>query len=40
MSRYQKGKSLDLNDARDGGFWDAMASAGQYANTLHLAPDR
>ena len=22
------------------GFWDAVASAGQYANNLHLAPDR
>jgi len=21
------------------GFWDAMASAGPYANNLHLAPD-
>jgi len=21
-------------------FWDAVASAGPYANTLHLAPDR
>jgi len=22
------------------GFWDAVASAGPYANSLHLAPDR
>jgi len=22
------------------GFWDAVASAGPYANNLHLAPDR
>jgi len=22
------------------GLWDAVASAGQYANNLHLAPDR
>ena len=22
------------------GFWDAVASAGPYANYLHLAPDR
>jgi len=21
-------------------FWDAVASVGQYANNLHLAPDR
>jgi len=29
ISRYQKGKtSLDLNEARDNGFWDAVASAG------------
>ena len=32
--------SVDLNEARDGGVWDAMASAGPYANNLHLAPDR
>ena len=39
--RYQKGKiRLDLNDARDDGVWDAVAPAGQYANNLHLAPDR
>ena len=36
-----KGKtSLDLNEARDVGFWDAVASVGPYANNLHLAPDR
>jgi len=42
-SRYQKRKtSLDLNEARDdgGGFGMAVASAGQYANNLHLAIDR
>ena len=40
LSRYQKGKtSLDLNEARDDGFLDAVASAGPYANNLHLAPD-
>jgi len=22
------------------GFWDAVASAGPYANNLHLSPDR
>jgi len=37
----QKGKTiLDLNESRDDGFWDAMASAGPYANNLRLAPDR
>jgi len=41
LSQYQKGKtSLDLNQARNGGFWDAVASAGPHANNLHLAPDR
>jgi len=41
VSQYQKGRtSLDLNEARDVGFWDAVASAGPYANNLHLAPDR
>jgi len=41
VSRYKKGKkSLDLNEARDDGVWDAVASAGSYANSLHLAPDR
>jgi len=42
VSRYQKGKtSLDLNEARDnGGFGVTVASAGPYANDLHLAPDR
>jgi len=41
-TRYQKGKtSLDLNEARDDcGFGMAVASAGPYANNLHLAPDR
>jgi len=43
VSRYQKDKtSLDLNEAarHDGVFWDAVASAGPYANNLHLASDR
>jgi len=41
VSQYQKGKTnLDLNEARDDGVWDAVASAGPYANKLHLAPDR
>ena len=42
VSQYQKGKtSLDLNEARDDGvLWMAVASAGPYANSLHLAPDR
>jgi len=41
VSRYQKGEtSPDLDEARDDGFWDAVASAGPYANTLHLTADR
>jgi len=41
VSWYQKSKtSLDLNEARDNGVWDAVASAGPHANNLHLAPDR
>ena len=32
--------SLDLNEARDDGFGYAMASAGPYANNVHLTPDR
>jgi len=41
VSRYQKDKtSQDLNEARDDGFWDAVALAGPYANNLRLAPDR
>jgi len=33
--------SLDLSEARDdGGFGMAVASAGPYANNLHLTPDR
>jgi len=41
VCQYQKGKSsLDLNQARDDGFGDAMATAAPYANNLHLAPDR
>jgi len=40
-SGYQKGKSsLNLNETRDDGFRDAVASAGPCANNLHLAPDR
>ena len=36
VSQYQKGKtSLDLNKAR--GLWDAVTTAGPYANNLHLA---
>ena len=35
VSQHQKGRtSLDLNEARDDGFWDAVASAGPYANNL------
>ena len=41
VSWYQKDKtSLDLNKARDDEVWDAVASAGPYANNLHLASDR
>jgi len=41
VSRYQKSKtSLDLNEARDDGVWYTLASAGPYANNLHLTPDR
>jgi len=41
VSRYQKGKtSLDLWGKRWWGFGTAVASAGPYANNLHLAPDR
>ena len=42
VSRYQKGKTcLDFNEAsNDGVFLGAVASAGPYANNLHLAPDR
>jgi len=32
--------SLDLNEARDDGLWDAVESAGPYANNLHLTADR
>ena len=39
--RYQKDKtSLDLNEQEMMGFRDAVASAGPYANSLHLAADR
>jgi len=37
VSWYQKGKPMRQEMM---GFWDAVASAGQYANKLHLAPDR
>jgi len=41
VSQYQKGKtSLDLNKARYDGVWDAVASAGPYANNLHISADR
>jgi len=41
VCQYQKGKSsLDFNQARDDWFGDAMATAGPYANNLHLAADR
>jgi len=41
VSHYQKGKtSLDLNEARNNGVWGAVASAGPYANNLHLTADR
>jgi len=38
LTRYQKGKtSLDLNEAKDdGSFGMELASAGPYANNLHL----
>jgi len=41
VSQYRKGKtSLDLNEARNDRvlFGMAVASAGSYANNLHLAP--
>jgi len=43
VSQYQKGKTsldLGLNEVRDDGVWDAVASAGPYANDRHFAPDR
>ena len=41
ISRYQKPKiSLDLNERRDEGVWNALASVGPYENNLHLTPDR
>ena len=44
VSRYLKGKtSLDLNEVRDDRVWDAVASAGPYANnanSLHVTLDR
>jgi len=39
VSRHQKGRTvLDFNEARDTGV--AVASAGPYANHLHLALDK
>jgi len=39
VSRHQKGKTiLDFSEARNDGV--AVASAGPYANHLHLAPYR
>ena len=39
VSQHRKGyTNLDFNEARDDGV--AMASAGPYANHVHLAPDR
>jgi len=39
VSRHQKGKTiLDFNEVRDDGV--EVASAGPYANHLHLTPDR
>jgi len=41
VSQHQKGKpfwNLDFNEARNDGV--PTASAGPYANHLHLAPDR
>ena len=40
LSRTTGKTSLDVNEARDDGVWDAVASAGPHANNLHLAPDR
>jgi len=39
VNQHQKGRTiLGFNEARDDGV--AVASAGPYANCLHLAPDR
>jgi len=38
ISRHQKKTILDFNEARDDGV--AVASAGPFANHLHLMPDR
>ena len=41
VSWYQKGKtSLDLNEQETIRFWDAVASAGPYVSSLHLAQNR
>ena len=39
ISQYQKSRNiLDFNEARDDGV--AVASAGPYANDVHISPDR
>ena len=42
VSQYRKDETiLDFNEARyDGGLGMTVASAGPYANNLHLSPDR
>jgi len=41
VSRYLKGKPIWILITQEiMGFCDAVASAGPYANNLHLAPDR
>ena len=41
VSRYQKVRQIWIYMRHEiMGFWDAVASAGPYANNLHLAPDR
>ena len=41
VSWYKKNKtSLNLNEARHDGHWDAAASAGPYANNLRLVAQR
>jgi len=40
VSQYQKGKTcLDLMRQEMTSFWNAVASAGPYANNLHFIPD-
>ena len=38
FSGYGK-TSVDLNEAKNDRVWDALASAGPYANNLHLVPE-